>query len=101
MNKDQLVSLRDKVLEDVMPLVVDNAQNGADRFSLLLRVIQAGNASNELYMRAYESAKSIEDGNDRLESLLALLDEIDFDINNRRQSSQEESEDSQTQSISG
>lgn len=99
MDKDQLISLREKILEDVVPLVVDNAQNGADRFSLLLRVIQAGNANTELYTRAYESAKAIEDSNDRLESLLALLDEVDFDVN--RQSPQEDNKDIQPQVVSG
>ena len=81
MNKDQLVSLREKILEDIVPLVLDGAQNGADRFALLLRVIQAGSASGELYTRAYESAKAIDDSKDRLEALLALLDEVDFDAN--------------------
>lgn len=81
MDKDQLVSLRDKILEDVVPLVIDGAENGSDRFDLLLRVIRAGNANSSLYARAYESAKAIEDKNDRLEALLSLLDEVDFDVN--------------------
>ena len=81
MNKDQLASLREQILADVVPLVLDSAQNGADRFGILLRVIQAGNASGELYSRAYESAKTIDDNKDRLEALLSLLDEVDFDAN--------------------
>jgi len=85
MDNDQLVALREKILQDIVPLVLDNAQNGADRFDLLLRIIQAGNASGELYSRAYESAKSIEGGDDRLEALLSLLDEIDLDVNQNAQ----------------
>ncbi len=85
MDKNQLASIREDILKDVMPLALDNTQNGADKFELLMRLIQAGNASGELYQRAYENAKSIEDGNDRMQALLSLLDEIDVDINNQNQ----------------
>jgi ribosomal protein L12E/L44/L45/RPP1/RPP2 len=68
-----------------MPLVLDTSVNGGDRFSLLLRLIQAGNASEEVYRRAYESAQQIEDANERLDALISLLDEVDFDTNNGEQ----------------
>lgn len=80
MNKDQLIQLREKILNDVTPLVIENAQDGLDRFELLIRVIRAGNSSVELYSRAYESAKSIEDTSDKLQALLTLLDEVDFGV---------------------
>lgn len=99
MNKDQLASLREKILEDIVPLVLDSAQNGADRFGILLRVIQAGNASGELYTRAYESAKAIDDGKDRLEALLSLLDEVDFDVN--RESPEDNSPEHSDQPYAG
>jgi hypothetical protein len=98
MDKDQLVSLRDKILEDVVPLVIDSAENGSDRFDLLLRVIRAGNANSDLYARAYDSAKAIEDNNDRLEALLSLLDEVDFDVN---QFDQADTKIEQPQELSG
>ncbi|MDD3035827.1 MAG: hypothetical protein PHO93_02825 [Candidatus Saccharimonadaceae bacterium] len=81
MNKEELLSLREKILQDVMPLVIDNEQNGVDRFDLLIRLIHAGNASSEIYRRAYDSAKAIEDNGERLDALMSLLDEIEFDVN--------------------
>ena len=79
MDKQALLSLRQQILGDIMPLVLESAEVGADRFALLLRLIQAGNATGEIYKRAYESAKAIEDKDEQLDALLSLIDEIDFD----------------------
>jgi hypothetical protein len=79
MSNSELIALREQILGDVVPLVLESADSGSDRFTLLLRIIQAGNANGDIYKRAYESAKKIEDADGRLEALLALLDEIDFD----------------------
>lgn len=83
-NQKELIALRNKILGDIMPLVLDSEENGPDRFELLLRVIRAGNADGAVYARAYESAKNIEDVDDRLDALLSLLDEIDFDTTNQQ-----------------
>jgi hypothetical protein len=81
MNKQELLSLRGRILGDITPLVLESAEAGADRFALLLRLIQAGNATGDIYKKAYESAKMIEDKDDQLDALLSLVDEIDFDVN--------------------
>lgn len=80
MNKNELTALRERLLAEITPLVVENAGDGADRFSLLMRVIQSGQATSEIYGRAYESAHSIEQSPERLEALLALLDEVEVDL---------------------
>lgn len=80
MTNEELKTLRDKIITDITPLVVENAGDGVDRFSLLLRVIQGGNANQEIYQHAYESAHKIEDSKDRLQALLSLLDEVDIDL---------------------
>lgn len=80
MNKNGLIELRTRLLAEITPLVVENAGDGADRFSLLMRVIQSGQATSEIYDRAYESAHSIEQSPERLEALLALLDEVEVDL---------------------
>lgn len=79
MSNNTLLALREQILGDIVPLVLESTDDGADRFGLLLRIIQAGNASGDIYQRAYESAKKIENVDDRLEALLSILDEIDFD----------------------
>lgn len=80
MDKEQLQALRGKILEDIVPLALDSTTNEADRFALLLRLIQAGNASSEIYTKAYESAKAIPDRDEQLNSLMSLLDEIDLSV---------------------
>jgi len=78
MDKDQANLLRDKILEDIKPLMLNDTVEGPDKFALLMRVIQTGKATSEMFTRAYESAKLIEDQEERLDALLALLDEIDY-----------------------
>ena len=78
MDQNQLVALKKRIVNDIVPLAL-NSENSSDRFELLLRVIQAGGASGEMYSKAYESAKQIQDKDQQLDSLLALLDELDLD----------------------
>lgn len=80
MNKDELTALRERLLAEITPLVIENAGDGVDRFSLLLRVIQGGHATSQIYAKAFESAHSIDQSPDRLEALLALLDEVEVDL---------------------
>jgi len=80
MNKDELLALREQLLADITPLVIENSGDGIDRFGLLLRVIQTGKAPQDVYTRAYESAKVIQEGPEKLNALLALLDEVEVDL---------------------
>lgn len=85
---EELKKIREQILADVVPLVIDS-ESGPDQFDLILRIIQAGNANGEVYKKAYQSALKIEDRNRKLEALLALMDEIDFDL----QSSERQTQD--------
>jgi hypothetical protein len=80
MDRQELTKLREQILGDIAPMILDSVELGADRFSLLLRLIQSGGADAAIYKKAYESAKAIEDKGEQLNALLALLDEIDFDV---------------------
>ena len=80
MTQDELLALRKRIIDDVVPLAVDNVGDSPDRFELLLRLIQAGNTSSAVYQKAYDAAKTIEDKDDKLNALMALVDEIDFEL---------------------
>ena len=95
MNKNELITLKERLLADITPLVINGADDGADRFSVLLRIIQSGQATSEVYSRAYESANTIEEGSEKLNALLALLDEIEVDLS--RSEDEEVSVDEQPQ----
>ncbi len=90
MNIDELQALREEILADVTPLVVDDSPNGPDKFALLLRLIQSGRASGDVYKKAYASAKEIQDTGERLDALMSLLDEIDVDIDQQTDSEEPE-----------
>lgn len=79
MNQTELIELRERILRDITPLVLETAEVGGERFSLLLRIIQAGSADSKVYESAYENAKAIEDKSNQLRALMDLLDEVDFD----------------------
>lgn len=81
MSTNELLSLRERILSDIVPLVLESSSSGADRFSLLMRIIQAGNAGGDVYRQAYQCAKEIENKDDQLDALLSLLEEVDFDVN--------------------
>ena len=80
MNQDQIQSLRTQILGDITPLV-SQATVPADSFDVLLRVIQAGGAGGDVYAKAYESTKLIQDKDQRLQALVSLLDEVNFEAN--------------------
>lgn len=73
-----LTELRGRILQDVIPLAIETAGASSDRFNLMLRIIQTGDAPQDLYSRAYDTARSIEDKEDRLDALMALLDEVEY-----------------------
>lgn len=97
MNQEQLESLKNQILSDVTPLVLADTDN-TSRFDLLLRIIKSGGGTGDIYNRAYESAKQIQDRDEQLDSLLALLDEVEFDITS---AANVQSEDSTLQPVNG
>lgn len=80
METQELKDIRAKILSDITPLVLESQGQPADRFELLLRIAQSGNATTAIYRQAYDSASAIEPADERLRALLALLDEVDFDV---------------------
>lgn len=80
MTHDELIALRTKILTDIQPLAIGMVESESDQFDLLLRIIQTGVAGAEVYNKAYTVAQSIENVQDRLDSLMAIVDEIDFEV---------------------
>lgn len=77
MNQEQLDDLRTRILGDIMPLAVSTS-DGLDKFEVILRIIQSGRATPELFEQAYQSAKSFPDEQGRLGALMDLLDEVEM-----------------------
>ena len=79
MNTEELKQLRSQIMNDILPLVIES-EGDSNRFEILISIIQTGGASLEIYKKAYESAKKIEDVDQRLEASIALVNEIDFQV---------------------
>lgn len=77
MDNNQSNELRDKILNDIKPLIVNDIEDNLDKFDALAKIIQLGGASYDLYKNAYETAAKIEDNNEKKEALMMLLDLID------------------------
>lgn len=98
MNSQQLLAIRQQILDSAVPLVLENDSAPADRFDLILRFLRytnGGAQTSDLYKKAYESAIAFETSEERLEALLQLLGEIDAQIDNAPTA--EASENSQTE----
>jgi len=77
--EEELKRLRDQMMADVVPLVMQS-EDIDSRFAILLRIVQTGNADANVYQQAYETAKKIKDQSERLDAIMALVDEIDFEV---------------------
>jgi hypothetical protein len=77
MNENQANELRDKILNDIKPLVVNEIEDTTDRFNAIVKIIRFGNADYNLYRKAYEAASKIDDDAEKKDSLMILLDLID------------------------
>ncbi|MFZ3009700.1 MAG: hypothetical protein WA030_01610 [Candidatus Microsaccharimonas sp.] len=88
---EELEALRQKILGDVVPLIIDGADTGSDKFSLILRLIQSGNADQAMYQKAYDSATAIEDSGERLEAMMSLLDEIEIELDQPQEQQDDQS----------
>lgn len=78
--QQQLLSLRAKIVESALPLILDGNGAPEERFDFLLNIIRAGSANGELFTKAYELAMSIEQPDQKLPALLGLLEEVQYGI---------------------
>ena len=76
MNK--LTTLRQSILDSIVPLMDSDSLQPLDRFRLLSRLAQA-QGKPELYEKAFAAAGHLE-GDQRLESFMSLLDDVDYEI---------------------
>lgn len=75
---DDLVNLREQILEQTIPLLDTDSISADERFRLLLQLAQA-RGSYELYAKAFAIAQDME-GEDKLEAYLELLAQVDSKI---------------------
>jgi hypothetical protein len=88
-NIEQLIQLRQSILENIVPLLDNDSLEPSERFTLYSRLAQA-QGSIEYYQKAFDAARALGE-EDKLQSFMALLDEVDFEIDNSNSASLTES----------
>ena len=80
MNKDELVELRQKIIDESLPEIMGDMGSPEEKTGLLLNLIRSGRQDFDLYKQAFESIKDISDKNVKVNSMLDLLSLIDSSI---------------------
>jgi len=75
---EKLTALRQSILDSIVPLMDSESLQPMDRFRLLSRLAQA-QGRPEFYEKAFEAASRLE-GDDKLQSYMSLLDDVDYEI---------------------
>lgn len=84
-NIEQLIQLRQSILENIVPLLDNESLEPSERFTLFSRLAQA-QGSIEYYQKAFDAARALGE-EDKLQSFMALLDDVDFEIDNSNSAS--------------
>ena len=74
-----LEEIRSNILKDIAPLLTNSTFNPEQKFTLLLAAARMSGKAED-FKSAYEAAKSIEDDNEKANSLFELLEEIDIQL---------------------
>jgi len=80
MQKEQLLELRNKIVQATQDIALQGEGNDAERLQVLLNIARAGNANYAVLQKAYELASSIEGDDDKLAALLDILFEVDVQL---------------------
>jgi len=77
MHKEQLLELRNRILQSTQEIALRGEGSEAERLQILLSIVRSGNANVEVLTRAYELVQSSENDDDKLSVLLDVLYEVD------------------------
>ncbi|HYH75091.1 MAG TPA: hypothetical protein VD735_03970, partial [Candidatus Saccharimonadales bacterium] len=76
-NPDELLDIKQQVLQQLSPLVDHLEQSASDRFRTTMMMIQASDNA-ALIKTAYDAALQITDDKERAQALLDLVNEINY-----------------------
>lgn len=86
MNKDELLKLREQIINNTRQLALDNEDaDPAARLEVLMGLIRSGDTSSEVMHRAYEVAAKLPEDSSKLDAFLDLVYEIDTQLGSENQ----------------
>lgn len=91
-DQKELVDLRGQIINELTPLMENAAIDPQQKFEILLLASRGGNKDS--LRSAHEAALKIEDENSRLDALMDLLEEVDFQLQPGEESTKDNAEQS-------
>lgn len=86
MNKDELLKLREQIINNTRQLALDNEDaDPVARLEVLMGLIRSGDTSAEVMHRAYEVAAKLSEDSSKLDAFLDLVYEIDVQLGDENQ----------------
>lgn len=80
MQKDQLLELRNKIVQSTREIALKGEGSPAERLQVLMSIIRDGDADVEVLSGAFELAESMQGDEDKLTAMLDLLYEVDVKL---------------------
>jgi len=78
----ELAKLREELMNGIVPLIDSGELEPGERFDLYSRLAQS-RGDLEYYKKAYQAAQDMSDGGDKLQAYLALMSDVDFEIQSK------------------
>lgn len=77
MDKEQLLELRNKIMQSTQEIALRGDGSPMERFQVLMNLVRGGNVSFDVLAKTYELAQSVEGDDEKLSALLDILYEVD------------------------
>jgi hypothetical protein len=81
--QQQLLEVKRKILDSLVPLVISQDGDSAERAETVLSLIQLGNSSVDLYSSAYDIINSVEDKAIKTDLFMRLLGSVQVSLSDQ------------------
>lgn len=82
MNKEELLGLREQIVEQTKKLALESDADSNSRFEVLINLVRAGDASMDIVQKTYEVAQTLDDDSAKLDAYLEIIYAIDGQLSN-------------------
>lgn len=80
MQKEELLKLRQKIVESAQQLALNGNGSTEDRLNILVDVISSGNVTTEVANKAFELAQMLDDDDQKLSAFMDIIYGVDQNI---------------------
>lgn len=86
MNREKLLEYRGRVMEAILPGLLGDFPDKKGQLETLMRLLEVGAIRNkDVYEKALSLANELEDGGDKQDALLRILNEVDTELSSEEE----------------